>query len=61
MRQLVRILCKLSTGKIFKNMFIHFRTEKNACAWSQDKIKELFTNLEIEEDDSEFLTIYFDH
>ncbi|XP_051167111.1 activator of 90 kDa heat shock protein ATPase homolog 1 [Leptopilina boulardi] len=26
-------------------------TEKNACAWSQDKIKELFTNLTIEGDD----------
>ncbi|XP_066584339.1 activator of 90 kDa heat shock protein ATPase homolog 1 [Prorops nasuta] len=26
-------------------------TEKNACAWSQEKIKELFTNMKIEGDD----------
>ncbi|XP_033228102.1 activator of 90 kDa heat shock protein ATPase homolog 1 [Belonocnema kinseyi] len=26
-------------------------TEKNACAWSQEKIKELFTDLKIEGDD----------
>ncbi|XP_078037315.1 activator of 90 kDa heat shock protein ATPase homolog 1 [Augochlora pura] len=25
-------------------------TEKNACAWSQDKLKELFTNMKIEGD-----------
>ncbi|XP_076243157.1 activator of 90 kDa heat shock protein ATPase homolog 1 [Calliopsis andreniformis] len=25
-------------------------TEKNACIWSQEKLKELFTNLKIEED-----------
>nr|XP_033326795.1 activator of 90 kDa heat shock protein ATPase homolog 1 [Megalopta genalis] len=26
-------------------------TEKNACAWSQDKLKELFTNMKIEGDE----------
>jgi hypothetical protein len=32
---------------------IDFRTEKNACAWSQDKIKELFTDIIIERDGCE--------
>lgn len=29
------------------------RTEKNACAWSQDKLKELLLNMEIEGDGGE--------
>lgn len=28
--------------------FLNYRTEKNACAWSQEKIKDLFTNLNID-------------
>lgn len=28
-------------------MWFHFRTEKNACQWSKDKLNALFTNLEI--------------
>ena len=52
----------IGIGKIFKKIILafflvyqvlvhfNFRTEKNACAWSQDKIKELFTNKLIEGD-----------
>lgn len=29
---------------------IFLRTEKNACAWSQEKIKELFINMKMEGD-----------
>lgn len=29
---------------------IYFRTEKNACSWSVEKLKELLVNLRIEND-----------
>lgn len=32
---------------LYKN---HYRTEKNACAWSQEKLKELFLDAMIEGD-----------
>ena len=39
------------------------RTEKNACVWSQEKIKELFTNLKLEGDNglhlSFVLSLYY--
>lgn len=40
----------ISLAALFLMRELCYRTEKNACAWSQDKLKELLLNMKIEGD-----------